>query len=252
MFAALGTLRMGAHPESIDDLEETTMSTSNSMADSRDMIVVHTMFRRQFAGIPALVSEVRDGDTDQVAIVADHVAWMVEFLHAHHEGEDMLVWPRLVERCPTEVEPLIFTMEAQHHGLAVALDDLAAKAATWRTTSAVQERDALAEAATELLVPIAEHLDLEEREVLSLIDAYLTEKEWKQVGGSGLKKMSFGQLTVAFGMILDDASPEQVTTMRHTIPRGPWLLFSLLGPRAYSKYAERLHGDSRSAHRTAA
>jgi hemerythrin-like domain-containing protein len=228
------------------------MSTTEPMADSRDMIVVHTMFRRQFAAIPRLVSEVAAGDRDQVSIVADHVAWMVEFLHAHHEGEDMMVWPRLIERCPTEVEPLIFTMESQHHALALALDDLAARASDWRTSAAVENRDALAEAATELLVRIAEHLDLEELRVLSLIDKYLTEKEWKQVGGSGLKKMSFGQLKVAFGMILDDAPPAYVQTMRDTIPCAPWLLFSVLGPRAYAKYAKRLHGATVSVRRTAA
>jgi hemerythrin-like domain-containing protein len=228
------------------------VSKTESMADSRDMIVVHTMFRKQFAAIPGLVSDVADGDSDQAAIVADHVAWMVEFLHAHHEGEDMMVWPRLVERCPTQVEPLIFTMESQHHALALALDDLAARASDWRTSAAVEDRDALAEAATELLVRIAEHLDLEELKVLSLIDRYLTEKEWKQVGGSGLKKMSFGQLKVAFGMILDDAPPAHVQTMHDTIPRAPWLLFSALGPRAYAKYAERLHAGAVSGHRTAA
>jgi hemerythrin-like domain-containing protein len=228
------------------------VSKTEVMADSRDMIVVHTMFRKQFAAIPALVSDVAEGDGKQVAIVADHVAWMVEFLHAHHEGEDMLVWPRLVERCPAEVEPLIFTMEAQHHALAVALDNLAATASDWRNTAATQERDALAAAAAALLGQIAEHLDLEELKVLSLIDRYLTEKEWKQVGGSGLKKMSFGQLTIAFGMILDGASPDFVQTMRDTIPRAPWLLFSALGPRAYTKYARRLHGGTVSAHRTAA
>jgi hemerythrin-like domain-containing protein len=228
------------------------VSKTETMADSRDMIVVHTMFRKQFAAIPGLVCDVADGDRNQVAIVADHVAWMVEFLHAHHEGEDMLVWPRLVERCPTEVEPLIFTMEAQHHALAVALDALAARASEWRNTAAIEERDALAAAATELLVQIAEHLDLEELRVLSLIDRYLTEKEWKQVGGSGLKKMSFGQLTIAFGMILDGASAQFVQTMRDTIPRAPWLLFSVLGPRAYTRYARRLHVDAVSAHHTAA
>jgi hemerythrin-like domain-containing protein len=227
------------------------MSTTDLMADSRDMIVVHKMFRKQFAAIPELVREVPDGDAHQVAIVADHVVWMVEFLHAHHEGEDMMVWPRLVERCPTEVEPLIFTMEAQHHGLALALDDLAAKATAWRASAATHERDELTDAARVLLVRIAEHLDLEELEVLSLIDRYLTEKEWKQVGGSGLKKMSFGQLKVAFGMILDGATPDDVKTMRDTIPSAPWALFSILGPRSYSKYAARLHSDVRSAHRTA-
>ncbi|MCW2526007.1 MAG: hypothetical protein JWM76_867 [Pseudonocardiales bacterium] len=222
------------------------MPTSNPMADSRDMIVVHTMFRKQFSAIPGLVSGVATGDRDRVAIVADHVVWMVEFLHAHHEGEDMMVWPRLVERCPVEVEPLIFTMESQHHALALALDDLALQATGWRATAAVEERDALARAATVLLLRIAEHLDLEERKVLSLIDKYLTEKEWKEVGGSGLKKMSFGQLKVAFGMILDGAPPEHVQTMHDTIPRVPWLLFSLLGPRAYTKYARRLQGRAAS------
>jgi hemerythrin-like domain-containing protein len=228
------------------------MTRAQPMADSHDMIVVHTMFRKQFAAIPGLVSAVAEGERDQVAIVADHVAWMVEFLHAHHEGEDMMVWPRLVERCPTEVEPLIFTMESQHHALALALEDLAARARDWRGSAATADRDALAEAATVLLVRIAEHLDLEELKVLSLIDQYLTEKEWKQVGGSGLKKMSFAQLKVAFGMILDDAPPEHVQTMRDTIPRAPWLIFSALGPRAYSKYAQRLRIATAPAHRTAA
>lgn len=178
------------------------MLKTQPMADSRDMFVVHDMFRRQFKAIPGLVSEVPAGDAAQVAIVAGHVAWMVTFLHAHHEGEDLFVWPKLLERIPVKIDPLILTMEAQHEGLAQALDDLAAKAASWRTTSAAPERDALAGAATELLVRIAEHLGLEEREVLPLIDKYLTEKEWQKVGGSGLKKMSFGQLKVAFGMIL--------------------------------------------------
>ena len=98
----------------------------------------------------------------------------------------------------------------------------------------------MAGAADDLLARIAEHLDLEERKVLSLIDKYLTSKEWDQVGASGLKKMSFAQLQVAFGMILDQATPEQVQIMRNVIPRVPWLMFSFLGPRAYVKYAARL------------
>ena len=224
------------------------MPKTHLMADSRDMFVVHDMFRREFKAIPGLVSEVPEGDGAQVAIVADHVAWMVTFLHAHHEGEDQMVWPRLLERVPVKIDPLIFTMESQHAGLAHALDDLAAKAANWRQTCAVPERDALAGAATDLLVRIAEHLDLEERQVLPLIDKYLTEKEWKQVGGSGLKKMSFGQLKVAFGMILYGAGPEQVKTMRDTIPFAPWMFFSLVGPRAYVKYAGRLRSAKFSEH----
>jgi hemerythrin-like domain-containing protein len=216
------------------------VSKTRPMADSRDMFVVHDMFRRQFKAIPGLVSGVRAGDA-QVAIVADHVTFMVAFLHMHHEGEDMFVWPKLLDRIPINIDPLILTMEDQHAALAKALDDLKVKAGEWRKTCSVQEREAVADAATELLARIAEHLNQEEREVLPLIDRYLTEKEWKKVGGSGLKKMSFGQLRVAFGMILSGSTPEQVKIMRDTIPLAPWTLFSLTGPRAYVKYAQRLH-----------
>jgi hypothetical protein len=59
---------------------------------------------REFKAIPGLVTEVPEGDVAQVAIVADHVAWMVTFLHAHHEGEDLLVWPRLLERVPVKID----------------------------------------------------------------------------------------------------------------------------------------------------
>jgi hemerythrin-like domain-containing protein len=217
------------------------VSKTQPMADSRDMIVIHDMFRREFKAIPDLVSQVPEGDVAQVAIVAGHVEWMVTFLHTHHEGEDLLVWPRLLERIPGETDPLIYTMESQHQGLAQALDSLAAQAADWRKTPAAQQRDAVAVAATDLLLRIAEHLDLEERKVLTLIDKFLTEKEWREVGGEGLKKMSFGQLKVAFGMILNEATPEQVQIMKDVIPRVPWMMFSFLGPRAYAKYARRLH-----------
>jgi hemerythrin-like domain-containing protein len=206
------------------------------------MLVLHDMFRREFKAIPGLVRAVSDGDHALVANVAAHVLWMVTFLHAHHEGEDLMVWPKLLERVPAEIDPLIHTMEAQHEGLAQALNTLDAKAVAWRKTAAVQERNTLADAATDLLARIAEHLDLEELKVLALIDKYLTDKEWKKVGGSGLKSMSFGQLKVAFGMILYGANPEQVRVMRNTIPRIPWTIFSFLGPRSYVRYAERLHG----------
>jgi hypothetical protein len=83
--------------------------------------------------------------------------------------------------------------------------------------------------------------------VLSLIDAYLTEEERKQVGGAGLKKFTFAETTVTFGMLLNQATPAQVQIMRDVIPGVPWKLFSVLGPRAYVKYAARLHSASSSA-----
>lgn len=66
-----------------------------------------------------------------------------------------------------------------------------------------------------------------------------------------LKKMSFGQLQVAFGMILHQATPDQVRIMRNVIPRVPWAIFSFLGPRAYLRYAARLRSATVSMTPTA-
>ena len=154
------------------------------------------------------------------------------------------MWPKLLDRAPRETEPLIHLMEEQHAALASALDALGAKAAVWRLIVDAAGRDALVQTATNLLVQIDQHLSLEEREVLPIIDRYLTAKEWNEVGGSGLKKMSFGQIKVAFGMILNGAPPAQVQTMKDTLPRVPWTVFSLIGPRAYARYAEGLRRAS--------
>jgi hypothetical protein len=62
--------------------EEASVSKSQPMADSRDMIVVHDMFRREFNAIPGLVSGVPERDPAKTAIIADHVTFMVSFLHA--------------------------------------------------------------------------------------------------------------------------------------------------------------------------
>ncbi len=73
-----------------------------------------------------------------MAIVTDHVKWMVTFLHTHHQGEDLLVCPKLLERGPAEIDPQVHTMEAQHAGLAKALDALSVKETNWRETSAAR------------------------------------------------------------------------------------------------------------------
>jgi hemerythrin-like domain-containing protein len=213
------------------------------MADSRSMTVIHDMFRREFSAIPDLVRAVPGGDRAQAALVADHVAWMVTFLHTHHETEDRLVWPVLLNRAPARSDAVIHTMQAQHLGLAQALDRLAATAFTWRTSSSVQDRNTVVEEAGDLLPRITEHLDLEERCALHLIDAHLTANEWRTVGEEGFGGMTFRQLQIAVGMILHDATPVKAAILRDAMPLAPWLLFSVLGPRAYLHHIERLGGS---------
>lgn len=218
------------------------MTKTQVMADSRDMIVIHAMLRREFGAVPDLVRAVPGGDRVQVAVVADHVAWMVSFLHAHLESEDQLLWPTLLDRLPAGSDAVIHTMAVQHLDLVRALGRVAATTFAWRTSSSVQDRSIVVEETGDLLWRITEHLDLEERCVSPLIDAHLTDKEWKTVAEEGFTGLSFGQRQFAFGAIRYDAPPASAAVLRHAMPLPGRLLFSVLAPRAYRKHVERLGG----------
>ncbi|GAB3958514.1 hypothetical protein GCM10027614_76180 [Micromonospora vulcania] len=73
-------------------------AVNEPMADVRDMYMAHTMFRREFRLLPQLVRDVVPGDTQRAEVVANHADTVCHILHVHHEGEDMALWPRLVER----------------------------------------------------------------------------------------------------------------------------------------------------------
>jgi hemerythrin-like domain-containing protein len=211
-------------------------------ADSRAMYGVHQIFRREFTNLPVLIREVADGDRARVAVVADHLDFLIVFLHDHHHAEDEHVWPKLVQRVSTELEPLVRTMEAQHRDLDRVLTDLTATSARWRATASASERDGTAAAADQVIAVLFEHLVLEEREVLPLIDEHLTHEEWQVVGETALKGLPKDKLPVSFGMALYEAGPSTREIMKAEIPRVPWAIFSRVGPRAYSRYAKRIYG----------
>ena len=65
------------------------------MADTRDMHMAHAALRREFRLLPDVIRSVAPGDTRRAEVVGAHAALMCRVLHAHHEGEDRLLWPKL-------------------------------------------------------------------------------------------------------------------------------------------------------------
>jgi hemerythrin-like domain-containing protein len=211
-------------------------------ADSRAMHVVHRVFRREFTNLPVLIRGVADGDTGRAAVVADHVDFLNVYLHDHHHAEDEHVWPKLKERVSADLGPLVQTMENQHHGLDRVLTDLVDQAANWRTTAAAGARDQLAATADTLITVLFEHLVLEEREILPLIDRHLAEEEWALVGKAALDGLPKPMLPVVAGMTLYEADPEARRIIKDEVPAVMWWVLSPVAPRAYRRYAKRVYG----------
>ena len=61
--------------------------------------------------------------------IASHLAWMMQFLHQHHTGDDVGQWPLIRSRNPS-AGPLPDQMDDDHRRIAPAIAALDGAAAT--------------------------------------------------------------------------------------------------------------------------
>jgi DUF438 domain-containing protein len=209
-------------------------------ADTRDMVPVHDMFRRQFRWLPELLESVPVDDRDRVRVVTDHAAFLTMLLHAHHGSEDAVVWPRVEARGQGADIELSEIMEAQHERIDHALQTLDRTTAALAEAPSAATREAAATAAREAVPTLEEHLALEEAEMLVVIERHLTQAEWDTVAGHSLATVEEAMFPVLFGMVLEDITAEKLAAFSHPIPPDLMAAMSEAGPAAYAAHRARL------------
>ncbi|HEU4349878.1 MAG TPA: hemerythrin domain-containing protein [Actinoplanes sp.] len=153
------------------------VAPSRTPADTTIMGVVHDALRRDLVRTREAVGVTPPpGDAQRVAI-ADHLVWMLEFLHHHHESEDAGLWPVVRARNP-EAAPVLDRMSADHEEVEPLLARALAAARRYRADAAAGA-DLLA-ALDELSGPLLAHLAREEDEAMPVVAATLSQAEWRQ------------------------------------------------------------------------
>jgi hemerythrin-like domain-containing protein len=145
--------------------------TAAQPIDTREMVVVHTAFRREFAEAPALIRAVPAGNRERAQRVGDHLQLMLEMLHHHHDGEDRLLWPKLLDRVEADLRPVIELMERQHEGIHAELERATELLGRWREAAEEDDREQLAACVERLTALLEEHLAAEEERLLPLAAA---------------------------------------------------------------------------------
>lgn len=153
------------------------MSDTPALADTRDMKYVHDAFRRALEDAPSQIASIEDGDTKNAQILASYLGEVLWLLHAHHEGEDELLYPLLVERAP-ESKDLFSRMEAQHEGVGLNLEATQEAATQFEKSGSTRDGEALASECRSLLGELAAHLTEEEAEVVPIASRTVTPEEW--------------------------------------------------------------------------
>ncbi|MEE6261113.1 hemerythrin domain-containing protein [Plantactinospora sonchi] len=212
------------------------------MADVRDMYMAHANLRREISLLPKLVEGVAPGDTRRAEVVGAHAELVCGVLHQHHEGEDLLLWPRLAERGGAEAEAVVPVMEAQHHAIEGANAEVSRLLPGWRATA--QGGVELAAAFERLRAALIEHMAMEESEILPLAEKYVTAAEWKQMGEHGMRATPKKHLPVIVGMTMYEGDPEVIKGVLAEAPLPVRLLMPIIGRRAYAAHAKRVHGTA--------
>jgi hemerythrin-like domain-containing protein len=212
------------------------------MADVRDMFMVHTMLRREFTLLPALVRDVASGDSERSAVVGRHAERLCLVLHLHHEGEDIILWPLLMERGGTRASAIVPEMEEQHHGIEAGLDDVHALLPTWKHTA--RNGESLAAAFEVLLDRLLKHMALEEEGVLPLAEKVVTAAEWARLGAHSLANSPKRDLPLVLGMAMYEGDPDVVKEVLSHAPLVARLIMPLVAPHLYARHAKRLYGTA--------
>ena len=211
--------------------------------DVRDMRIVHETFRRAYDESARLVRAAPRASAARVSFLADHIDFGLSMLHHHHESEDLLLYPLLMERVP-EHAVLTAEVEAEHRQVSDALASVSAACADWRVRPGSDTGEALGSALEALNEVLAPHLDHEEHTIVPLAAVTLTQQEWDAMGEHSRAAIPRDRMPLAFGMLLEPLGAEDRAHMMAQLPTPVRLLYPVLIGRPWRRYAQRLRNGT--------
>lgn len=213
--------------------------------DARGMAEIHRMFKAGFGEGRTLIEGVAEGDAVHAEVVADHLAMLSTGLHAHHEGEDTMLWDPLEQRAPS-CAVHVERMKAQHARMLVHLEELDAALPAWRASATATDAAGVASALDGINAALAAHLPDEEANIVPVMETVITQKEVDALSEHGRKATPKGRMFLQLGAILAAQPDGGAEWQREHLPPPVRLLWRWVGKPKYEANRAELVGDRRS------
>lgn len=210
------------------------MTSTLPLADTRDMIGLNEVFRQALASPYA--ARVPEGDTKRAELVGTYLDNALRLLHAHHDGEDELMTPRLLQRCTPDEAHVVNQIAGMH--VEVMADIVAAETTLnrWQTTASATHRDATVTALNTLNASLTPHLDLEEQQVLPLAGKYLNANEWGELPAHGLQTFTGDKLWLILGLIQEQMPAPAIDQIDAHLPPPVLAAWETTGKADYAQF----------------
>ena len=222
-----------------------TATRPTDPADTRMMGIVHSALRRDLVRARLVLAEPTPLTGERRTALADHVRWLMDFLHHHHTNEDDGLYPLVLEKNPAAGE-LLGVMNADHHRITPRILELDVAARAYRTGAAGSDAALLA-ALEALEADMCPHLEREEREMMPVVSQSITNGEWRAWEDGFTKVKSMKQLADEGHWLLDNLDPGRRDFVVRLVPAVPrFILVNFLGG-PYRKKSALLWGGTPAA-----
>ena len=169
--------------------------------DASGMAEIHRFFRAGFGEGRVLVEAVPEADAAQADFVGDHLDMLSVGLHAHHEGEDTMLWDPLEQRAPS-CAAHVERMKQQHAALLVHLTAMDEALPAWRASGTSTDAADVLAALDGVNAALAAHLPDEEANIVPVMETVITQPEVDALSEHGRKSTPKGKMFVQLGAIL--------------------------------------------------
>jgi len=142
---------------------------------------------------------------------------VLKLLHAHHEAEDLTIYPLMVERLPEHID-VISRVNAEHEAVLGTLVATEQAVAAWRADPSSVTRDDAVASLEGLRIVLLEHLDHEEADVVPLIARCINVAEWGEMSAVAFQRFSGDKVWLVLGLIQEQMFAEENATMEANMP----------------------------------
>jgi hemerythrin-like domain-containing protein len=213
------------------------------------MGIVHDALRRDLNRAIRVLSKAPFPQAAQRSAIGEHISWMMQFLHAHHHGEDAGLWPLVQTRNPAAA-PLLEAMEADHARVAPLIDEVDRAARGYASESSDENRTGLRDALMRLSELLLPHLEREENEMMPLVSVSISAGEWRDIDQwYFVKPKSLAQLGLEGHWLLDGADAETREIIVREVPPIPRFVLVHGFARRYRRRATLCWGPDPSSPR---
>jgi len=200
-------------------------------ADTSDMAPVHKVFRESLASAPQFVPSTV-GDDARRAMIANYYANVIDFLRVHHDGEEALVFPILIERAPAQ-RAILDKAAADHRTVVTLMANVCDELEIWKAKGDDGEQGVL-DALRSLQVTLIPHLDEEEAEIVPLAAAHMDAEEWGQLPGHAMGHFQGDKIWLIMGLIRENFTQQQRDTMLAHMPAPAREMWETVGERSFN------------------